>query len=99
MAAKWSTASLDPGVQDDLYELLHRLNERMTVVLVSHDVSTVSRHVDRIVCVNVNVDEHPATAIEGELERIFPGRGGLSLVDHSHHHHHDGDHHHHGDGR
>jgi len=94
------TASLDPGVQDDLYELLHRLNERMTVILVSHDVSVVSRHVDRIVCVNVSVDEHPAAAIEGELERLFPGREGLNLVDHSHHRHHDGDHdHHHGEPR
>ena len=79
------TASLDPGVQDELYELLHRLKERMTVVLVSHDVGTVSQHVDRIVCVNVRVAQHPSSAITGELEKLFPSRSGMRLV----HHHHD----------
>ena len=42
------------------------------LVLVSHDVSVVSRHVDRIVCVNVSVDEHPAAAIEGKPPRQLP---------------------------
>ena len=78
------TASLDPGVQDDLYELLHRLNERMTVVLVSHDVSVVSRHVHKVVCVNVQVVQHPATAITGELQKLFPGHAGMRLVRHDH---------------
>ncbi len=85
------TASLDPTVQDDLFTLLHRLNERMTVVLVSHDVSTVSRHVDTILCVNQDIDEHPAGAISGALADLFPGAEGLSLVRHDHHHHGHGD--------
>ncbi len=87
------TASLDPTVQGDLFELLHRLNERMTVVLVSHDVSTVSRHVDSILCINQGIDEHPASEITGALAGLFPGSEGLSLVRHDHHHehmHHDG---------
>ncbi len=82
------TASLDPTVQDDLFELLHRLNERMTVVLVSHDVSSVSRHVDAILCVNQDIDEHPAREISGALADLFPGSQGLSLVRHDHHHQH-----------
>lgn len=81
------TASLDPSVQDDLFELLHRLNERMTVVLVSHDVSSVSRHVDSILCVSQGIDEHPASEISGALADLFPGSSGLSLIHHDHHHH------------
>ncbi|MFH1844696.1 MAG: ABC transporter ATP-binding protein [bacterium] len=88
------TASLDPGIQDDLYELLQRLNQRMTVVLVSHDVSVVSRYVNKVVCVNVNVALHDSTQIKGELAKLFPGRDGLRLVQHDHDHGHDHDHHH-----
>ncbi len=82
------TSSLDPTVQGDLFELLHRLNERMTVVLVSHDVSTVSRHVDAILCINQGIDEHPASEISGALATLFPGSEGLSLIRHDHHHEH-----------
>jgi zinc transport system ATP-binding protein len=81
------TASLDPGIQDDLYELLRRLNERMTLALVSHDVSVVSRHVSQVICVNVSVVQHPATALEGELAKLFPSESGVRLVRHDHHHH------------
>jgi len=79
------TASLDPAIQDDLYELLKRLNERMTVVLVSHDVSTVSRHAKQVICVNVQVAQHDTTAIGAELARLFPGHAGQRLVRHDHH--------------
>lgn len=77
------TASLDPGVQDELYDLLHRLNERMTVALVSHDVSVVSRHVSQVICVNVDVVQHPAEDLAGELAKLFPAGG--RLVRHDHH--------------
>ncbi len=76
------TASLDPGIQDDLYDLLARLNRKMTVVLVSHDISVVSRHVKRVVCVNVQVVQHPATEIKGELRKLFPGHDHMRLVRH-----------------
>ena len=82
------TASLDPRVQDELYDLLHRLNARMTLVLVSHDVGVVSQHVDRVLCVNVTLDEHDTTMLAGELTKLY---GDGSLVRHDHHHHHEGD--------
>ena len=86
------TASLDPGVQDDLFELLHRLNERMTVVLVSHDVGVVSRHVDKVLCVSGGVEEHDASALSGALADLYGGSPDLALVrhDHSHGHGHHG---------
>jgi zinc transport system ATP-binding protein len=79
------TASLDPAVQDDLYDLLGRLKKRMSVVLVSHDVSSVSQHVDKVICVNITVAQHPASAIKGELAKLFPSRAGMKLVHHNHH--------------
>jgi zinc transport system ATP-binding protein len=80
------TASLDPRVQDDLYELLRKLNETMTVILVSHDVATVSQHVRNVVCVNRQVETHPSSAIHGELERLlFHGAAGARFVHHDAH--------------
>lgn len=46
------TASVDPGFQVTFYELLAELNENMTIILVSHDISAVSRYVKRIACLN-----------------------------------------------
>ncbi|HQA07690.1 MAG TPA: ABC transporter ATP-binding protein [Syntrophomonadaceae bacterium] len=46
------TASVDPGFQVTFYELLAELNESMTIILVSHDISAVSRYVKRLACLN-----------------------------------------------
>ena len=80
------TASLDPGVQDDLYELLRELAGRMTIVMVSHDVSVVSEYVDRVLCVSRSVVEHCTTELRGELSRLFHGGEHLRLVRHDHDH-------------
>jgi zinc transport system ATP-binding protein len=77
------TASLDPAVQDDLYELLTRLNRRMTVVLVSHDIGVVSKHVRTVVCVSQHVEIHPVEAVSGELARVlFHGADEAKIVRH-----------------
>lgn len=80
-------SNLDPSVQDDFYDLLHQLNERMTVVVVSHDVSFVSKYVNRVICVNKEVVLHSASAIKGDLTSMFYGETGMHLVDHDGHSH------------
>lgn len=52
------TANLDPAVQDDLYALLRRLNERLTILIVSHDIGFVSVHFKTVICVNRTVHMH-----------------------------------------
>jgi zinc transport system ATP-binding protein len=81
------TANLDPSVQDELYDLLHRLSERMTVIIVSHDVGFVSKHVDKVVCVNRTVVLHTASAVKGDVISTLYGGMGVHLVDHGHHSH------------
>jgi len=46
------TASLDELSEERIYELLHNLqtNKRMTVILVSHDLSVVYRYADMVLC-------------------------------------------------
>jgi len=68
------TISLDACAQDELYELIHRLQEELglTVIMVSHDIGAVSRHVDDIVCLNrrVYVHQRPPLGRLG-LEQTF----------------------------
>lgn len=49
------TASVDGMVEHDIYELLKVLNERVTIVLVSHDVGFISSYVNRVACVNKGI--------------------------------------------
>jgi len=61
------TANLDLVMEGDLYELLQTLNQRMTVVMVSHDLGFVSRVVKNVVCVKRKVLMHPTSEISGEI--------------------------------
>jgi zinc transport system ATP-binding protein len=81
------TANLDPSIQDELYELLHRLNESLTVIVVSHDVGFVSKYVQKVVCVNRQVVLHPASEVKGELVSMLYGDMEMRIVDHGHHSH------------
>jgi len=81
------TAHLDPSVQDDFYRLLHEMNERLTLILVSHDVGFVSQFVKTVVCVNRRVIVHPTSRITGEVIRDIYGRD-MDMVMHDHGHAH-----------
>ena len=78
------TANLDPSFQDDFYDLMHALNERMTVLIVSHDIGFVSEHVKTVVCVNRSVSIHPSSEIKGELVSMLYGNMGVRVVHHDH---------------
>ncbi len=76
------TTSLDPEVQHDLYELLHALNERLTVIIVSHDIGFVSKYVEKIICVNRRVVLHSASESKGDIVSMLYGEMGVRIVDH-----------------
>jgi zinc transport system ATP-binding protein len=46
------TANVDTQVEHEIYELLHELNEHMTIVVVSHNLNVVTRHASHLLCVN-----------------------------------------------
>ena len=61
------TASVDPAMQTELYELLERLKQRMAIVLVSHDIGAVSIYVDKIACLNQQLYYHGSKEISSEI--------------------------------
>jgi zinc transport system ATP-binding protein len=61
------TASVDTKGQGDLYTLLQELNQTITILLVSHDVMALSRHIKSVACVNRNVLFHDAAELTEEM--------------------------------
>ena len=66
------TASIDPNMQAEFYELLDKLKERMAIVLVSHDISAVSIYVSEIACLNHQLFYHGSKEVSAEeLEKSY----------------------------
>ena len=59
------TASVDTRVYGAIYELLGRLNERMTILMVTHDMGAISTRVKSVGCLNRRLHYHG----ERELSR------------------------------
>ena len=60
------TNFVDNKFENELYTLLRRLNERMAIVMVSHDLGTITSVVKSIVCVNRSVHRHDSNIITAE---------------------------------
>ncbi|HNS46926.1 MAG TPA: ATP-binding cassette domain-containing protein [Bacteroidales bacterium] len=54
---------VDNRFEHDLYGILRELNDRMAVIMVSHDLGTISANVKTIACVNRNLHYHPSNMI------------------------------------
>lgn len=61
------TASVDSRVLGNIYELLQELNERVTIILVSHDIGVVSSYVKTIACLNHRLIYHASKEITPEM--------------------------------
>jgi len=61
------TANIDPGMQEQFYETLYKLNQRMAILTVSHDLGFVSDKINSVICVNRNVQVHPTNALDGNM--------------------------------
>ena len=60
------TNFVDNKFEKELYEILASLNDRMAIVMVSHDLGTITSYVKSIVCVNRTVHRHNTNNITPE---------------------------------
>ena len=60
------TNFVDNRFESELYHTLRELNERMAIVMISHDVGTITSLVKEIVCVNRHVHRHRSNIITAE---------------------------------
>jgi len=57
---------VDNRFEGELYEKLSHLNNSMAIILVSHDLGTISSYVKTIACVNGDLHYHPSNRITQE---------------------------------
>ena len=61
------TANIDQRAEWDIFERLKRLNRRMTLIVVSHDIAFISAYVDRVACLNRTLICHATSAIDSTV--------------------------------
>jgi zinc transport system ATP-binding protein len=78
------TANIDMRVENELFDLLRQLNERMTILVVSHDIAFISGYVHRVACLNRTLVCHRTEEIDAQAIQKLYG----SEVRMVHHHYH-----------
>jgi len=77
------TSNIDEETEHIFFEMLERLNTRMTILLVSHDLGFASQKVKNVICVNREVVMHPTTKMDGTtIKEIYGGE--FEMIRHDH---------------
>ena len=77
------TANIDQRLEGDIFDLLKRLNRRMAILVVSHDIGFVSAYVSRVACINRTLVCHHTDAIDGQVIQELYGEQ-VRMVAHHH---------------
>ncbi|MEM7010400.1 MAG: ABC transporter ATP-binding protein [Verrucomicrobiota bacterium] len=84
------TANIDLSIEEQFVETLAALRQRMTIMLVTHDLELVSELGDAALCVNRSIHRHPLPLSGDTIREIYSGS---RRVEHDRHARHDqGDH-------
>jgi zinc transport system ATP-binding protein len=68
------TANIDLSVEAQLIETLAKLRQRMTILMVTHDLELVSSLGDSVLCVNHRVHRHSLPLSGETIKEIYSGR-------------------------
>ncbi len=61
------TSSVDPQISNSIFELLHTLNEKMTILMITHNMSAVSTYTKTVGCINRTLHYHGGKEITTEM--------------------------------
>ncbi len=62
---------VDNRFERELYEKLRKLNDHLAILLVSHDLGTISIYVKSFACVNGSLHYHPGNELTPELLQAY----------------------------
>lgn len=66
------TSNIDPHAEREFYHLLQTLNEKMAILMVSHDISAVSQLVKKVACLNQKLVYHNSKELHHhDLEEAY----------------------------
>ena len=78
------TANIDVSIESKLFAILKKLHKKLTIIIISHDLTFVSDYVDKVICIDKEVRIHPTSGLDKEsLEKTFGQR--LKIVRHEKH--------------
>ena len=77
------TANIDIKIEEDIFALLKKYKEHMTIIVVSHDIGFISSYVDRVGCLNRTLVCHETGEITGRtIEELYGAP--VRMIDHAH---------------
>ena len=77
------TANIDIRGEEDIFALLKKYQQHMTIIVVSHDIGFISAYVDRVGCLNRTLVCHETGAISGStIEELYGAP--VRMIDHAH---------------
>ena len=76
------TNFVDNKYENELYTTLNKLNDHMAIVMISHDIGTITSVVKSIVCVNKHVHRHNSNIITNE--QLINYDCPIQIVSHGH---------------
>lgn len=62
---------VDSSFEHDLYQILLELNKRMAIIIVSHDIGTISTYIKSIACVNQGLHYHASNTISEKTLKTY----------------------------
>lgn len=62
---------VDKNFEQDLYRWLKELNKKMAIMLISHDIGTISPIIKTIACVNGTLHYHPSNQLSEEVLKVY----------------------------
>lgn len=61
------TVYVDSSTEEQFYELLSTLSREITILIITHDIGAISRHVNRVACLNRRIYQHESNQITTEM--------------------------------
>lgn len=77
------TANIDQRLEGEIFDLLARLNTRLTIIVVSHDIGFISGYVSRVACLNRTLVCHATDAVDGPVVEALYGEH-VRRIGHAH---------------
>ena len=61
------TASVDPNSREKIYKLLAKINEKVTIIMVTHDLFAISSVVKSLACLNKVLVHHGQPILDEKI--------------------------------
>jgi len=66
------TANIDQRAEVDIFDLLKKLQQQRTIIVVSHDIGFISQYISRVACLNQTLVCHDPQALTGgDIQHLY----------------------------